>query len=349
VKGCLRTIGADMADETQRRRGGGPKTPEGKQRSSQNSTRHGLRAQKIRLIDGEEQSDYDAMVAGWNEQWLPDDHQEHKLVGTLIYNDWLHRRAERWLMETEATIVEQSGIDPMGWTDEQERKLQLVQRYKTSAERAFYRAWSALQGLRKDVMRTEEKLNKLNTELAVYKAREEAQKQNSEPKAQAAFGGQNSKKKQKKITTLEQWVEIEVSPSGETTTTRYPSDKELLERKQKMSTTPDLVYRRLYFMNGVPPEYYWTTSDEKIRESGGMGIQRLRPDDWLKVMEEEKALGTGHLLPSFSMPRPEERGGCDCEVCTRNRKILEEEAREAAGSPDLRDKDAKNAFVVNNN
>jgi hypothetical protein len=51
------------------------------------------------------------------------------------------------------------------------------------------------------------------------------------------------------------------------------------------------------------PECYGTTSDEKIRESGGMGIQRLRPKDWLEVMEKEKALGTGHLLPSFSMPR----------------------------------------------
>jgi hypothetical protein len=163
-----------MADEEQRRRGGGPKTPEGKQRSSQNSTRHGLRAKKIRLLPGEEQSDYDEMVAGWHKQWQPDDYQEHKFVETLIHNDWMHRRAERWLMETEASIFEQSGLDPMKWTAEQERKLQLVQRYKTGAERAFYRAWSVLQGLRKDVLRTEEKINKLNTELAKYKAREEA-------------------------------------------------------------------------------------------------------------------------------------------------------------------------------
>jgi hypothetical protein len=230
-----------MKKEEQQRRGGGPKTPEGKQRSSQNSTRHGMRAKTIRLLPDEDPDEYESMVAGWQAQWQPDDYQEHKLVKTLIHNDWMHRRAEHWLMETEASIVEQSGLDPMGWTDEQERKLQLVQRYKTSAERAFYRAWSALQGLRKDVLRTEEKLNKLSTELAVYKAREEAQKQNSEPKAQAAFGGQKSKTKQKKIATLEQVVEIEVAPWGETITTRYPSDKALLDRGQKMSLPPDLV------------------------------------------------------------------------------------------------------------
>jgi hypothetical protein len=112
-----------MADEQKPRRGGGPKTPEGKQRSSQNSTRHGLRAKKIRLLPDEDQGEYEEMVAGWNKQWRPEDYQEHKLVETLIHNDWMHWRAERWLMETEASIVEQSGLDPMNWTAEQEHEL----------------------------------------------------------------------------------------------------------------------------------------------------------------------------------------------------------------------------------
>jgi Fe2+ or Zn2+ uptake regulation protein len=318
--------GGIMADEQQRRRGGGPKTPEGKARSSQNSTRHGLRSAEIRLLPWEKQSDYDAVVAGWNEHWQPEDFQEDKLVKALIYNDWMHRRAERWLAEAEASIAEEIE-NPLDWTAEQERKLQLLQRYKTSAERAFYRAWSVLEGLRKDTVRRDLTLTKQQGLIASLRQENERLKgQKPEAKAQA----QTAKKKQNKITTLEQWVEIEVAPSGETITKCFPPHEEMVKKYQKTSPAPDLVYRRLNFINGVPAEYYWTTSDERIRESGGMGIQRLRPEDWLKVMEEEKALGTGHLLPSFSMPRPEERGGCDCDVCTGNRRILEQEANAAA-------------------
>ena len=50
-------------------------------------------------------------------------------------------------------------------------------------------------------------------------------------------------------------------------------------------------------MHGVPHEYAWATSDERIRAAGGMGIQRMAMDTWLELIEEEKELGTGHLLP----------------------------------------------------
>jgi hypothetical protein len=131
-----------------------------------------MRTATITLLPGE-QEQYERMVAGWYAQWEPNDYQEYKLVDTLIVNDLLHRRAQRWLMETEAAIFKLSGSDPMGWTPEQERKLQFMQQRKASAERAFYRAWSVLQGLRKDIMRENQKINQLTTKLAIYKAREE--------------------------------------------------------------------------------------------------------------------------------------------------------------------------------
>lgn len=77
-------------------------------------------------------------------------------------------------------------------------------------------------------------------------------------------------------------------------------------------------------MDGVPEEYAWTTGEESIRVSGGLGIQRMPVDRWLELIETEKARGTGHLLPcGGNLPRPEERGGCECGVCSRNRAIFE--------------------------
>ncbi len=172
-----------MADENKR---GGPNTPEGREKSSWNSTTHGLRAKKVRLLGDETQDQYDAVVEGWSKQFEPADYQEEKLVETLIFNDWMHQRAQRWLLEGEASMVERFGVDPLEWPAEPRHSLELVQRYKTTAERAFYRSWSALQGLRKDIMRTEEKVCKLERQVAVHEAREAARNGQSEPKAPEA-------------------------------------------------------------------------------------------------------------------------------------------------------------------
>ena len=79
-------------------------------------------------------------------------------------------------------------------------------------------------------------------------------------------------------------------------------------------------------MDGVPEEYAWATDDETTRQLGGMGIQRMTVDTWLDLIDEEKELGTGHMLSTGNLPRPEEHGGCDCNVCSHNRKVLEEAA-----------------------
>ena len=311
------------------------KSPEGKATSSKNSTKHGVRAKSVVILEGETQEDYDKVVSGWNDYWQPADYQEEKLVENLILNDWLQRRGQRLQLETEAKVIGESGFDPVAWTAEQQRGMELAQRYKTTVERAFYRAWSALRGLGKDIMREDK--DKAAVKVEMGKLREKVQKleaQQPTPKsevpltrAQQTFQGQKSPKKRKKIQTLEQWVEIEVSPTGRTVTTQHPSNEILIQDGQKKWPAPEMVYRRMHFVHGVPHEYAWATSDERIRKSGGMGIQRMTVDTWLELIEKEKALGTGHLLPcGGNLPRPEERGGCDCAVCSKNRAILEARA-----------------------
>jgi hypothetical protein len=142
-------------------------------------------------------------------------------------------------------------------------------------------------------------------------------------KAQQLFRGQKHPKKRKKIPILDQWLEIEIQ-DGKTVTTFYPSNEQLIKEGQAMFPPPEMIYRRMHFVHGVPAEYHWTTDDPVTRERGGMGTQRMTVDTWLELIEGENANGTGHAGPcGGNLPRPEERGGCDCETCTHNRQILE--------------------------
>jgi hypothetical protein len=307
-----------------KKRGGGPKTPQGKSNSSRNSTTHGCRAKTVVIMADEQQEDYDQMARDWNEEFGPETYMERRLVGILIDNDWFLRRAMRRMHEAEA----------------ENGKIELMQRYKTSAERSFYRSLNALQQLRRDLMRQDrhgewwkDRAGKLEKELEKRpavpvetlkpKSGENAKAETPLTKAQQLFRGQKHPKKKKKIPILDQWIEIEIH-DGKTVTTLYPSNDELIKQGQSMLPPPEMVYRRMYFVHGVPPEYYWTTDDPMTRERGGMGIQRMSVDTWLEVIEKESAGETGHVGPcGGNLPRPEERGGCDCEVCTHNREVLE--------------------------
>jgi hypothetical protein len=300
-----------------KKRGGGPKSVEGKKNSSRNSTTHGCRAKAVVILEGESQEAYDLIKYEWNEEFGPETYMEKRLVEILVENDWFLRRAGRRLHEAEA---EQGNIE-------------LMQRYRTSAERSFYRSLNALQQLRKHYMIIDRELDKKNKELAKRPpAPVEAPKETPKAKAEAPltkgqplFRGQAHPKKLKKTPILDQWIEIEVE-DGKTVTKLYPSNEQLIKEGQAMLPPPEMVYRRLHFVGPVPPEYYWTTDDLTAREMGGMGNQRMTVETWLKVIERERAAGTGHVGPcGGNLPRPHERGGCDCEVCTRNRDVLEAE------------------------
>lgn len=136
--------------------------------------------------------------------------------------------------------------------------------------------------------------------------------------AQNLFQGQDHPKKSRKLVILNQWIEIEIE-DGRTVTKLYPSNEQLIKEGKAMLPAPDLIYRRLNFPTCVPPEYRWATRNPQAWERGGTGIQRMTVDTWLRVIEREKALGTGHVGPTGvgSLPRPAEHGECECEVCQR--------------------------------
>ena len=84
-------------------------------------------------------------------------------------------------------------------------------------------------------------------------------------------------KTNRKIPILDQWVEVTVM-DGQTTTKLYPPNDVLMEEGNAMDPPPELVYRRIHFPGGVPPEYIWTRPDEQARQYGGGCIQSMTID-----------------------------------------------------------------------
>jgi hypothetical protein len=301
------------------------------------------------IVGEERQEDFDRLAAGWRAEFDFEGQAAESLLERVILGDWFLRRAEGVYMDAEAELAE---VHPLEWTEEQHAQMELYGRYKTTAERSFYRAYYALRGLRKDKLKEELDLSKLRQKMdeyaveAVEKAstereerqpapqptkQSEAKKANGAPedRGKAIFRGQNAPKKMRKVAVLDQWIEVEIQ-DGKTVTKLYPSNAGLIKEGQAMDPPPDLVYRRLNFPHGVPAEYRWAAGASNLArlERGGMGTQRMTVETWLDVIEREEASGTGHVGPTGvgNLPRPKERGGCDCEVCTHNREAMERRA-----------------------
>jgi hypothetical protein len=131
------------------------------------------------------------------------------------------------------------------------------------------------------------------------------------------------KPKKDQLQVMEQWAEIRTQEDGRVETELFPSNEKLLKECEKRGRKPDLVYRRMFFVGGVPEIYRWTTSEAAIRQGGGLGTQRMTMEQWRSQIAHESVSGQGHLLPcGGNLPRPKERGGCECKVCVGNEWML---------------------------
>ena len=307
----------------------GPTSPEGKEISSRNALRHGCCSNRLILADESEQEWRD-LLQGWLDDYQPGTQTGRSLVAKAAEAEWFLLRMIRRHKEAEQRLtVEQPDI--FLWTDEQHKLLERFLRYRTTAERSFTRALNNLERLRKsriqEADREERMAQRIQTAEAAAAAKPAKAKPEPEPEQpQRVFCGQNSKEKQRKIHVLEQWVEV-AQEDGRTVTTLLPSNEELMKRGKEMDPPPEYVYRRFHFLGSIPEEYYWTTSNPALGESGGAGVQRMTPETWVEVIEREKQRGDGHIGPcGGNLPRPKERGECECPVCVENARILAQES-----------------------
>jgi hypothetical protein len=146
--------------------GGGPKTPEGKRRSSLNATRHGLTAEAI-VLPNENQAAFQELLDDYVEDFKPATRVEMDLVHELAITRWRQMRV--WSMEwtalqvgmkrNEAAAREEFGdelrsnvrtalafIEMSGDT----KAMQLINRYEARLTRRFHQILAELKSLQSE-------------------------------------------------------------------------------------------------------------------------------------------------------------------------------------------------------
>ena len=156
----------------------GPITPEGKQAISQNHMTHGFRSTTI-SIHSEDRAAYDAHLNAYFTRYTPVDKVEEDLVGLLASNMWQLMRnnsIEVALFDLEIAALDQDidskyqAMDQFGRLALAFKKsagdnaLELLRRYKATAERAYHRAFQALEQLQKERKSTVENLSAVRTQ-----------------------------------------------------------------------------------------------------------------------------------------------------------------------------------------
>ncbi len=144
----------------------GPKTPEGKARSSRNAMRHGLTAQ-FPLLDHESKPEFEAFLDAYIDRFRPADAVELDLVQTMAIARWRLRRIaametalfENKILTSEEEIDEEfDSIDDnnrLAWVFDkmasESKALSLLMRYEASLNRLYERAAKQLKELQSSV------------------------------------------------------------------------------------------------------------------------------------------------------------------------------------------------------
>jgi len=128
----------------------GPKSPEGKQVSSRNATRHGL-AGVFTVLPHENPEDFNNLAARLRDEFQPETDSETFLVDQMIQSRCRLLRIQR----LEALAFEQILTEPGSNTDPDARilsamcapgnALDKLQRYAAAAERSYYKALRELR------------------------------------------------------------------------------------------------------------------------------------------------------------------------------------------------------------
>ena len=116
----------------------GPKTPEGKARSSQNARKHGLTAREL-VLRPDEREEFEEFLADLTEELQPQGALEQVVFNQLVHAAWNLRRARR--VEADQPV---SKHDPLWDTGPFYTRLG---RYHAHIERSFYRALKELKAL----------------------------------------------------------------------------------------------------------------------------------------------------------------------------------------------------------
>ena len=167
----------EPATPAQLKRGGGPKTDEGKARSSQNSRTHSCCSNTL-ILPGEDPDEYEQMKEGWFTDYNPGTFSPLTLVLNVVKAHWFMLRNQRRCSEFEVSLALKSPID---WTDKDHRNLTNFMRYRTAAERSFHRSFTDLEKYRSSRVREHHSAERIRLMGLEYAARIERDRLKQKP------------------------------------------------------------------------------------------------------------------------------------------------------------------------
>ena len=304
----------------------GPTSPEGKARSSMNRLTHGCRSERT-VLPFEDPAEWEFTLQSWMQAYreldarctrqeqepynlqahTPSDGrcarwEEDPTTATLVFEtaraQWIFQRNQQRLDETE------SGLPPdaIHWTEDHIKRYNNFSRYKTSAERSFYRAFNNLEAHCK---------RQAGKAAAAEKARAQM------AKTQMQWLNEKAAIAAKHQLCGRQFVEVVTNRAGECITTCTPTNEKLAEMlaekahramgarcaranepaQQQNDLQPLFVTRFVSFINGVPPAYEWLHPNDIQRYNSVLGVQQFTHADWLRQTEAESLAVAGHLQP----------------------------------------------------
>ena len=278
-----------LAEPNRPHRSTGPTSPEGKARSSLNRLTHGCRSEQI-IINGEDPAEFEFLMDHWFNAYEPQDFVAQGLVEELGKAHWMLKRNEKWLHQIHRRLP----LDAWTWTDEHHKLLANATRYKTTAERSFYRALNNLEAHYKHEQNRAAQVEKAHRAIDARCAREEKARTEM-----AKIHIQWLKKKAEAAALdrcLVQKVEIMANGNGDCITTYAPTNAEV-SLLANSASPPEFITRYIFFNFGVPAAYDWTNPDHLQRHERTIGIQQFTRSGWLAQVEAEKVAADGHIAP----------------------------------------------------
>jgi hypothetical protein len=141
-----------LANRENAQHSSGPKTLEGKQSASRNSTRHGLTGTQI-VMPGEDPAAYEQLRQGLHESHHPANEAERILVDQIAANAWRLMRAQRVETAFFKKLAE-GAEDPDAAIAaaflEKPKEVSRMHRYVAAAQNAYYKAIAQLTRLQKE-------------------------------------------------------------------------------------------------------------------------------------------------------------------------------------------------------
>src|SRR5687768_7795894 len=148
----MATAAQILANRANSHRSTGPHTEGGKERSSQNSLRHGPTSSKV-VLPGEDPAEYDDFRASILEQYRPANATEQILVEELCAAGWRLNRSRAVETEILKKLMGDAADSAVGLATvfvEKPKEFNRLLRYLTSIERAYFRVLDKLTKLQKE-------------------------------------------------------------------------------------------------------------------------------------------------------------------------------------------------------